>query len=75
MLARQKRRTIRDYVSDRVFDGTRPISAARLAKLKAGYYRTQSRHYRTQMTMLYRTMMVHPLARLSRLLGFKTAGC
>ena len=42
MLARRMKPTVKDYVSDRVFDGTRPISAARFAKLKANYKKTHT---------------------------------
>lgn len=34
-----KRGNISDYVSDRVFDGSRCLSADRAAKLRAGYFR------------------------------------
>ncbi len=34
MLA-QSKRTVHDYVSDRVFDGKRPVAGVRLAKLRA----------------------------------------
>jgi hypothetical protein len=32
----------RKYVSNRVFDGTRPLTADRVAKLRANYYRTHT---------------------------------
>ena len=40
MLARQAKPQVSDYASNRVFDGARPISALRLAKLRANYVRT-----------------------------------
>lgn len=49
------------YASDRVFNGTRPLSAARVAKLRANYQRTHT-------TIVYRFV-----ARARRLLGFKAA--
>lgn len=42
MLARKSQATIHDYVSDRVFDGARPLAANHVAKLKANYLRDHS---------------------------------
>jgi hypothetical protein len=39
MLARPPCPDVRQYASDRVFDGTRPLSADRVAKIKAHYYK------------------------------------
>jgi hypothetical protein len=38
---------VRDYASDRVFDGKRPISADELAKLRAHYLRNHAHGGRT----------------------------
>jgi hypothetical protein len=64
MLARSQRQTIQHYTSDRVFDGTRPVSAARLAKLKASYQRTHT-------TVVYRWAKQV----VTRIFGAKAAGC
>lgn len=42
MLARNKAPDISDYVSDRVFDGSRRLTANRAAKLRANYNRTHT---------------------------------
>ncbi len=39
MLARKQCPDVSQYVSDRVFDGVRPLSAAQAAKLRASYKR------------------------------------
>ncbi len=39
MLAFKRKPTVKDYASDRVFDGKRVISPARLAQLRANYNR------------------------------------
>jgi hypothetical protein len=35
-------KSVRDYVSDRVYDGVRPVSAATAAQLRAAYDRHQA---------------------------------
>jgi hypothetical protein len=42
MLARKQCPDVSQYVSDRVFDGVRPLSAAQAAKLRASYKRTRT---------------------------------
>jgi hypothetical protein len=42
MLARAPCPNVRDYASQRVFEGTRKPDADRVAKLRANYYRTQT---------------------------------
>lgn len=39
-LARKKARSVHDYASDRVFDGTRPLSPHQVTKLRVNYLRT-----------------------------------
>jgi hypothetical protein len=65
MLARSQRQPIDDYASKRVFDGTRPLSKDRVAKLRASYQRTHT------------TPVVRWVARVSRLFHWKSAhsGC
>ncbi len=42
MLARKHCPDVKSYASDRVFDGVRPLSADRVAKLRANYQRTHT---------------------------------
>lgn len=42
MLARKQCADVRNYASDRVFDGVRPLSRAQVAKLRANYQRTHT---------------------------------
>jgi hypothetical protein len=73
MLARQLNQNSRDnqnahnhvsrYASDRVFDGVRPLSADRAAKLRANYQRTHT------------TLAFRFVARARRVLGLITARC
>ncbi|MEH2547123.1 hypothetical protein V1283_003768 [Bradyrhizobium sp. AZCC 2262] len=60
MLARTPCPNVRKYASQRVFEGTRPLSADRVAKLRANYYRTQT-------TPVFR-LVVQPARRVWRLL-------
>ncbi len=50
LVARKHCPDIGDYASDRVFNGTRPLSADRVAKLRANYQRTHT-------TVVYRFVM------------------
>jgi hypothetical protein len=61
MLARAPCPDIKNYASKRVFDGTRPLGKARVAKLRANYNRTQT-------TTVYR-LVVQPAKRVWRLLA------
>ena len=55
LLARKQCPDTGNYVSDRVFDGVRPLSADRVAKLRANYQRTHTMTvYRFVMTKLTR---------------------
>lgn len=65
MLARKPKPNASNYVSDRVFNGTRPLSPAHVAKLRANYHRTHS------------TMAVRFVAQARRLFGLSQAktGC
>lgn len=63
MLARKQCPDISHYVSNRVFDGTRPLSTDRVAKLRANYERTHT-------TTVFRFVF----ARVSRLYQLCTAG-
>jgi len=58
MLARAPCPDVKNYASKRVFDGTRPLSADRVAKLRANYYRTQT-------TTVFR-LVVQPARRIWR---------
>jgi hypothetical protein len=61
MLANNKHKpAVSDYASDRVFDGARPISKARLAKLRANYKRR------------YTTPTFRIVAQVTRFFGFRT---
>ena len=61
MLARDKmKRDVSAYVSDHVFDGVRPVSPARLAKLRANYHRTHT------------TWVFRLLGQITRLFSFAT---
>jgi hypothetical protein len=62
MLARKQCPDISNYASNRVFDGTRPLSADRVARLRANYNRTH--------TM---TVFRFVVARVTRLFGFGRA--
>jgi hypothetical protein len=42
LLARKQCSNVADYASNRVFDGTRPLSRDRVAKLRANYQRTHT---------------------------------
>ena len=63
MLARRPAPRISDYVSNRIFDGTRPLSADRVALLRASYQRNHT------------TMVVRFVARARRFLGLRPAHC
>ncbi len=62
LVARKQCPDIGDYASDRVFNGTRPLSADRVAKLRANYDRTHT-------TIIYRFVM----RQVSRLRSFGAA--
>jgi len=59
MVARKTKPDVSSYASDRVFDGVRPVSPARLAKLRANYRRTHT-------TPIFRFV-----ARITRLFGYR----
>jgi hypothetical protein len=61
MLAQRQNIDISDYASDRVFDGKRPISVSRLAKLRANY---QRQHLAPVYRLVYQ---------VTRLFGFRAA--
>jgi hypothetical protein len=58
MLARAPCPDVRNYASQRVFNGTRPLPVDRVAKLRANYYRTQT-------TTVFR-LVVQPARRIWR---------
>jgi hypothetical protein len=61
VLDRNDQKTTTRYASDRVFDGIRPLSAARIAKLRANYRRSHT------------TAVFRFVAKARRFLGFSGA--
>jgi hypothetical protein len=58
MLARKQCPNVSKYVSDRVFDGVRPLPPAQVAKLRASYNRAQA-HNAVWVVWLARAAMGH----------------